>query len=256
VSSFASIFIVGLAVALLNWSEINHRAALDALPFLVVGGLMFASLNVMILKLYRFVPASIMAFTSFLNTLSVVLFATIAGGEVLTLRQILGALVLFSSVIMVGLLTKRKKNSNNRVLLGVGVAILAAILLGPAIMNEKYLIQTIGLSTYVLYGWGLQAFFAFFIAYNYRDKNKHKQKITAKMHRNIWFVGALLGLSGFSYVTSINKSGNVAPVALSGTAVVGLTVFAAYFVLKEKDHLFAKLLGLFLSGVGLVLLFY
>jgi drug/metabolite transporter (DMT)-like permease len=255
ISSFTCIFIVGLVVALFNWNEIDHNAAIESLPFLVIGGIMFAGLNVMILKLYRFVPASIMAFTVLLNTLSVVLFATIAGGEVLTVRQILGALVLFTSVAVVGLLTKRKKNSSNKVLLGVGAAILTAFLLGPAILNEKYLIQTIGLSTYVFYGWGLQAFFAFLIAYIFRARNSDKQKITVKMHKNVWLVGALLGLAGFSYVTSIEKSGTVAPIALSGTAVVGMTVFIAYFVLKEKDHLLAKIAGLFLSGVGLVLLF-
>jgi drug/metabolite transporter (DMT)-like permease len=196
-----------------------------------------------------------MAFTTLFNTLSVVLFATLFGGESLTQQQIIGAIILFASVIVVGLLSKKSKKSDDKILVGIGIALFSALLLGPAIMNEKYLIQTIGLNTYVLYGWGLQAFFAYTIAFFNRDKTKEKQRLKTSMHLNIWLVGVLLGLAGFSYVSSVNKTGTVSVVALSGTAVVGLTVFGAYFILREKDHLLAKITGLLLSAIGLFLLF-
>lgn len=256
VASFTCIFTVGLVTALLNWSKVDHGAAFNAWPFLVVGGIMFSSLNIMLLKLYRYIPASIIAFTTLLNTLSVMLFATLAGGESLSAKQLYGAMLLFVSVVIVGLLAKSSKKSEKNVALGIGVVITAAIIFGPAIMNEKYLISRIGFETYLLYGWGLQAISAFSLAFLLKKRNKTKEKTQLKIHVNVWIVGILLGLSGFAYVTSLSNSGSASTMALSGTAIIGVTVFTAYFVLDEREHLRPKIVGLILSAIGLLLLLW
>lgn len=254
VASFSCILIVGSVTALINWSKIDHRAAADAWSYLLVGGMLFAGINVIIFKLYRYIPASIMAFTTILNTLSILFFATIAGGESLSVKQVYGALLLFASVIVVGLFAKSTKKEKKNILLGLGVAIFAALLFGPAIMNEKYLMNRIGLNTYLLYGWGLQALSAYVLAFALKNRMKTKEKLSRKIHINIWIVGALLGMSGFAYVTSLHNSKSASTMALSSTAVIGVTVFLAYFVLNEKEHLYPKILGMILSGAGLLLL--
>lgn len=254
VASFTCILIVGLSTAFVNWDKIDHDKALDAWPYLLVGGLLFVSLNVMILKLYRYIPASIMTFTTLLNTLSVLFFATILGGEALTAKQIFGALILFLSVLIVGLFAKSNHKTKKNITLGLGVALFTALLFGPAIMNEKYLISRIGFNTYVLYGWGFQALSAYIVAFTLKDRKKIKEKLSRRIHINVWIVGILLGMSGFAYVTSLSKSGSASTMALSGTAVIGVTMFLAYFVLNEKEHLRPKIAGLILSAVGLSLL--
>ncbi|MBP6962739.1 EamA family transporter [Candidatus Saccharibacteria bacterium] len=254
VVSFTCILIVGVFTALMNWNKIEHTKAMDAWPYLLVGGLLFAILNVIILKLYRYIPASIMTFTTLLNTLSVLFFATMLGGETLTPKQIFGALILFVSVLIVGLFAKSNQKTNKNVTIGLGVALFTALLFGPAIMNEKYLISRIGFNTYVLYGWGFQALTAYIVAFALKDRKKIKEKLSRRIHINVWIVGVLLGMSGFAYVTSLSKSGSASTMALSGTAVIGVTVFLAYFILNEKEHLRPKIAGLVLSAVGLSLL--
>ena len=145
---------------------------------------------------------------------------------------------------------KTKKN----ITLGLGVALFTALLFGQAIMNEKYLISRIGFNTYVLYGWGFQALSAYIVAFTLKDRKKIKEKLSRRIHINVWIVGILLGMSGFAYVTSLSKSGSASTMALSGTAVIGVTMFLAYFVLNEKEHLRPKIAGLILSAVGLSLL--
>ena len=254
VASFTCIMIVGVITALLNWNDIEHTRAIEAWPYLITGGILFAGLNVIIFKLYRYVPASIMTFTALLNTLSVLLFATLVGGESLSTKQIYGAITLFMSVLIVGLFTKSVHKTKKNITLGLGIAVFAALLFGPAIMNEKYLIGRIGFNTYVLYGWGFQTLTAFLVAFVLKNRKESKEKLSRKIHVNVWIGGALLGVSGFAYVSSLNKSGSASTMALSGTAVIGGTVFLAYFVLKEKEHLRPKIVGLLLSAVGLSLL--
>lgn len=256
VASFTCIFAVGMITAVINWSEVDSSAAIKAWPFLVVGGILFASINVILLKLFRYIPASVMAFTTLLNTLSVLLFATLAGGESISARQIYGAILLFGSVIIVGLLAKSPKKSQKNIIIGISIAIFIALLFGPAIMNEKYLIGRIGFNTYLLYGWGLQALSAFTMAFilKIRKRNKTKEALPIKTHVNVWLVGVLLGFSGLTYVTSLNKSGSASTIVLSGTAAIAVTVFLAYFILQEKEHLRPKIIGLLLIGFGLLLL--
>ena len=87
-------------------------------------------------------------------------------GESLTDKQYLGTLLLFLAVILVGLAVRNrsKKTDKKRIVLGLVVSLFAASLFGPAILNEKYLINRFGLETYLLYGWGLQATSAFILA--------------------------------------------------------------------------------------------
>jgi len=254
VASFTFILLVGVFTALVNWGKIEHSKALEAWPYLLIGGILFASINVIVFKLYRFIPASIMTFTTLLNTLSVLLFATLAGGESLSTKQIYGAIILFLSVLVVGLFTKSTYKTKKNILLGLLIALFAALMFGPAIMNEKYLIGRIGFNTYVLYGWVFQALMAYIVAFALKNRNITKEKLDRRIHVNVWIVGALLGMSGFAYVTSLSKSGSASTMALSGTAVIGLTVFMAYFVLNEKEHLRPKIAGLVLSAIGLSLL--
>ena len=254
VASFTCILIVGISSALMNWNKIDHSKALDAWPYLLIGGILFASLNVIIFKLYRYIPASIMTFTTLLNTMSVLLFATIVGGESLSTKQVYGAITLFMSVIIVGLFTKSSNKTKKNLTLGLSIALVAALMFGPAIMNEKYLINRIGFNTYVLYGWGFQTLIAYLVAFVLKNRKKAKEKLSRKVHVSVWTGGALLGMSGFAYVSSLNKSGSASTVALSGTAVIGVTVFLAFFVLKEKEHLWPKIVGLLLSAIGLSLL--
>ena len=122
-------------------------------------------------------------------------------------------------------------------------------------MNEKYLIDRIGLETYALYGWGMQATSAFFLAFVLRDKSKKKKPVTSQMHRDVWIYSVILAMAGLSFVTTLKNSDSSSLTSVSATAKVAFTVVVAYFVLHEKQFVKLKFLGLGLSAIGLFLLF-
>jgi len=256
-ASFICVASVGVVSSLLLPGNINHTAAREAWIFIVGGGSLFAVLNLLVLKLFRYVPASIAVFMSLLNTLSVIIFAYVLTSESLTGVQWLGAGVLLTAVILIALIAQKRKGvkKHQNMLLGTGLAVAAALLFGPAIVNENYLIGRIGIETYLLYGWGLQAIMSLLLAFTLRDKSKSTRKLPAKVHKLVWLYGGLLGAAGFFFVQSLNDSGNSSVTSISATARVAVVVVFSYVLLGEKDNLKLKLLGLVITGIGLTLLF-
>jgi drug/metabolite transporter (DMT)-like permease len=257
VASFICVFSGGVLFTLLSNQTVNHALALEAWPRLVFGGTLFAAINVMVLKLFRYVPASIAVFISLLNTLSVILFAYIFTDENLNQLQWLGALLLFFVIVLVGYISHRnnKVKKHQNILLGVLLAVMTALLFGPAIVNESYLIGTLGLETYLVYGWGLQATMSLLLAFVLKDRKRKKLKLPLKTHVLIWTYGGLLGAAGLMFTMTLDNSGSSSITAVAATASVALSVVLAYFFLHEKDDLALKLLGLVLAGCGLTLLF-
>lgn len=205
--------------------------------------------------MYRLVPASVAVFMGLLNTISVLLVAVIFRGESLSYKQTAGALLLFLAVVFVGLTVKSrsKRNDKKKIIVGLLISTLAALLFGPAILNEKYLINRFGLETYLLYGWGLQAISAFILAAFLRKPRK--SKLSLKMYLDVWIYGALLGISGMFFVLTLRNSGSASLSAISGTSKIIITVVGAYIILAERKHLVVKSSGVILSGAGLYLLF-
>ncbi len=243
---------------MLTGESIQHSRAIAVWPFLIAGGVFFASINVLVIKIFRYLPASIAVFMSLLNTLSVVLFAYVFTDETLSIRQWSGALLLLTTILLVAYISKKNNKRNlpdKKILLGVGLSVLVALLFGPAILNEKYLIDTLGLETYVLYGWGCQAVSAFILAFYFRDKNRKLKDFEMKIHLNVWLYGLLLVFSGLSFVLSLKNSGSSTLTIVSSSASIVLTVILAYIVLHERKDTFLKLTGLIISFLGLMLLF-
>jgi len=256
-ASFVCVFLVGLSYAIGNWSKVDHLAAIDAWVFLTVGGGLFASLNFMVIKLYRYIPASVAVYISLFNVISILFFTSIFTQEILTKRQWIGVAALFLAVLVIGLFSQNSKKTKNKKKLFVGflIALLASLIFAPAVVNEKYLINRIGIETYLLYGWGMQATAATLVVFMFRNSRNHLKKMTRAMHLDVWTYGVLLGIAGFFFVFTLKNSQSASLTVISSIAKIGLTVVLAYIILKERDHLLAKVSGFLLSGIGLYLLF-
>lgn len=257
VASFVCVFLGGLIYSLMSWSSVNHEAARSAWPYLIIGGCMFAVINVLVIKTYRYLPASFAVFMSILNVISVIIFAYLFTNETLSLKQWMGAATLLSAIVLIAIINNRNgsKNYHKHIVIGITLTVVTGIIFGPAMLNEKYLIDRMGLETYVVYGWGLQAIPAFVLGYFLSRKIDESKKISFKMHVNIWIYAILLALSGLTYVISLNGSGSASLTIVISVANVALTALLAYVILKERTHLFVKLLGIFLTSIGLFLLF-
>lgn len=257
VASFICVSFVGLIYGLFSWDTVNHSLVMSYWKNLFAGGVLFSLINLFSIRLFKYVPASVAEFMLLLNTLSILYFARIFLDELLTIKQLFGASILLFVIILIGYTAskKKKKSSNRQIMLGVLLAAAVAILLGPAIANEKFLIDNIGMETYVVYGWGLQAIASFILAFILRRKYSPKHNLSVSDHINVWLYASLLAFSGIMFVLSLRNSNSASLPALTSTAKVTGTVIMAYILLKERDSLLIKIFGILLTSVGLILLF-
>jgi uncharacterized membrane protein len=192
-----------------------------------------------------------------MNVVSVILFAFLFTDETLSIKQWIGAATLLMAIVLIAIINNRNgiKNYHKHIVVGISLTVVTAVLFGPAMLNEKYLIDRIGLETYLVYGWGMQAIPAFGLGYVLSRKINKSKKLSLNMHLNVWIYAVLLALSGLTYVISLNGSGSASLTIVISVANVALTALLAYIILKERTHLFVKVLGVVLTGIGLFLLF-
>ena len=255
VASYFAVFLLGATVALSSYDQIDTVAAWDARYYLLLGGVLFTTANYLTLRLFRLIPASVAIVMGLMNSLAVVLVATLFAGESLTARQWVGASLLLGAVYLVQHFSKKKqsKKVRNRIMLGVAISIASALLIGFAVVNEKYLLDRLDLHTYLLYGWGTQFLSSWVVFFAMGRRLKVLRDV--RIHVDVWLYSALLATAGFFFVLTLKNSDSSSLTAVSASAKVLFAMVLAYILLKERDHVVSKALGLIFGCSGLYLLF-
>lgn len=255
VASYFCVSLLGVIVAFGSGNHIDHGAAWEARYFLLLGGVLFTVANYLVLKLFRIIPASIAIMMGLFNAISVLVIASVVAGESLSTRQWSGAAVLLSAVFIVQYYSKRRESAKaqRNISLGLLIASISALLIGVAVVNEKYLLDRIFLETYLLYGWGMQ-FFASLAVFGLLRK-KPQVLPGVKLHVDVWIYALLLAFAGIFFVLTLNNSGSSSLTAVSASVKIVIAMVFAYLFLKERDHTSAKATGLIMSVAGLYLLF-
>jgi len=254
--SFSLVAALGCLIAVLRSEPIDMDEVWSARFFLFVMAACFSVLNYMTFKLFRKLSASVIAIASLLNPTAVVVIAAIFTSEVLLPRQWVGAIVLLAAVLFVQLRPKKKHKAAKETM-SIGVSTLSiliiALLFGVGIVIEKHLLDRLGLSGYLAFGWGSQFIGVLVVVLLLRKK--FRLPSNARMHATVWSSGLLLVSAGFLFVLSQVNSDSASLTSLSSTVKVVVTVLLAYIFLKERDRMLQKSIALTLSCIGLFLLF-
>ena len=126
--------------------------------FSVLAGLLFALSNIAAFKANTKVEASQFAIITRFRVVVIVAASWLLLGDTLTPLQFLGACIVFGSKPVCGF-TDTAEKRKNKVGIYTVIAVLSAVFMGLAITSEKYILSSVNLATYVVIGWGLQAFF-------------------------------------------------------------------------------------------------
>ena len=220
------------------------------LLLLFCGGLLFALRNYLIFEFYNRLSASVGVIVSILNTLAVVLFATLILGESLTIIQYFGALLMLASIYVVSVKPLKKDILKHKQ--GIIIGLLNAAIFGLAITNEKYLLNEIGTGNYLIFGWGFQLVGAVILSL------LNRKKVHFPEGRNMALLVAYVlffAIGGALFIASLVGSDNASQVAsLSGLKVV-FTVILGYVLLKERQNTQKVVIGSILAFLGLFFLF-
>ncbi|HSX36037.1 MAG TPA: DMT family transporter [Patescibacteria group bacterium] len=242
----------------LAWAAVHRGVSvaelLQWLPWLLGGSLAFAMTNAISFKVFQYVDAAIASLLSTFNIIAAIILSTIFIGEGLTLRNALGAAIILGAAWLV-LSAHVGRQERRAWTIGLALSLLAAVFFGIAITNEKFLLNHMGLSSYLVWGWGVQVIVAFvcsfvFMPRGYRDIAK------VRPYGLLGMAGALRAISGLTFVLALVRLNNLAIVsALSGLKVILAAAFGLVF-LHEGQFAVRKISASLAAAAGVAIMFW
>lgn len=219
--------------------------------FFLLAGLLFAVGNITAFKANTRLEASQFAIIYSFRTVVVVIASWLLLSERLTPLQLLGAVIVFSASLFV-IWLNRQRNAKRRLELYATIAAISAVLMGLAVTNEKHILSGVTIATYVVIGWGLQAFFMTLLAN--RQLARVKDLIKDGSIKTILLLGGLRTVAGFAFINALQLSNNASLIASIAALQIILVTIGGYIFLNEKKYGVYKVAAALAAFVGVVLL--
>ncbi len=254
--SFLAVMLLGVLYNLVSPGPLYHQAAWGARYYLLGGGVLFAFNSFLTIRMFRLIPASIGALLSVLSSISVVILSLLFAGERMTTIQWIGSVLLLGAVYLVQHYSQKheSKRVQNNIIVGLIIALTAAIVFGMAIVNEKYLLDRLSLHTYLMYGWGVQFVAALSIGL-WLGKGLSRPNLSRRISFDLLIYALLFSISGIFFIFSLLSSDSSALTSVSSSIKIVVATILSYFLLHEQGHLYVKIVALLMSSVGLYCLF-
>lgn len=255
-SSFIFLYLSGLALLPLlgtvRGEDLSHY-----LWRFIIGGLLFALTNVATYKSLAYVDAATGTIFNTLNVIFAIGMAALTLDENLNSLQAIGTVVLLVAVIYSARVMRSKaaKVSKHDLLIGLSYAVVAALLYGIAITNEKWLLGQMNSASYVVFGWGWQMVSAVVVAILIQPRKLSLLK-DKKFTPWIILIGLAKGIGGLAFVLAEVRSNNVALVTVIGNFKIIFVVGFAVWLLRERAKIKQKLFGAGVATLGLIFMFW
>lgn len=220
------------------------------LLFIVVGSGVFPLITILSYKANKYVDAGQYALIGNLAPIISIVVAFALLNEQLTIAQSLGALVILVSAFIASATKKAGRFTLSK---GVGLTLASVALLGLATVFEKWMLGQVDYGAYLVYGWGAQALWMLILAINER-KYLSLLKDPAFLRPTIMF-GIASTFKGLLFVSTLFASNSASLVSASLGVLPVIVVIAAYFILKEKDHLPRRITAGILGAIGLAIIY-
>jgi len=232
--------ILGINFSLIKTDGIVSNLIL--MPFL------FGMSNIFIFKSLKNTEASL--FTVFFTTraLWIILIAVLALDEAFTARQILGTILILLSILII-----MSKNTSFRISKGGIYALLAAVFMGGAIINDAIIInQFKNVPFYVALSFIAPSIFIW--AINPRQSLNILQITRSTMLYKIGVLSVVYGIAAMTYLMSYTMGAAASQIGAIYQTTSIVTVGLAIVFLKETKHLYLKLLAVLVSFIGILLI--
>ena len=192
----------------------------------------------------KYLEASLFAIISNVSVVIAFIVALFLYNESITTNKMLGFLLIMTSLLLVSF--ERIKKINWR---GISLALLTSTFIGIAWSLDKKGIYYFNLETYNVFVWLLPFLIVYFPGVKFSD-------IKREIKINKWSLILLSFLNVFGYflnlkAQSLAEATKVIPIIQTSTVI---TVIFGIIILKEKSHLFKKILAGIIAVVGVFLL--
>ena len=255
---YAVISISGVAYALVKgFSSVSPSEFYHFVIFFVFAGACFAITNILSYIVFQYVDAAIATLLATLNVITSVVASTLLIHESLTSRQIFGAvIVLLSMYIILGVHANVYRR--NRLWAGLFLSIVASIFFGFAAATEKYLLNHVNLSTYLVFGWGFQ--FVGVITVSVLLGIRLKADFVLLKKASFWKLALPASVirmaSGLLFIFSLKLSNNLSIISVYSGFKVILAALLGVYILRERAYLFRKFEAALLAMLGIAVMLW
>lgn len=255
---FGVISASGLLLAFLTGAaHISAHSFWQYAPIFIVAGLCFGITNMLSFTVLQYVDAAIGTLLMAFNIISSVILATLVINEGLTIRQLIGSLVVVISMYLV-LSLRFSDYRHKRLWLGVFLSVVASLFFGVAMTSEKYLLNHVNLQTYLTFGWSFQFIGTLVVVGCFGKFLKADFGLLKKVRFWRWALaaGSLRVIGGLLFVLSLKLANNLSLVSVfTGFRVLLAAIFAAY-LLNEREYLARKYEAALLAVGGIAVMLW
>lgn len=251
---YATVALAGIVLSLVaNGGAIARPSNISELLYVLAVGVTIPISWLAQYKLISHIGAANIAIAQAVNFLTVALFGYVLLGDSIGRYTLYGAIILIGA-LFIAFSIDNKASARDKLPLQKKIIFvtISSLALAIGLSCEKLAIDSMGVWSYVLYGWTLQFIGAaiLFIIFGRVELKK--------VQRGFWpaalLAGVLTSLTGALFIIALSK-GMLSEVILSSIAKVVLTTVLAVIVLKERNKIGRRFAALTLAIVGLIMLF-
>lgn len=217
---------------------------------LLLGSWIFPLINILSLRASKDVDAGHFTVMSNVTPVVTIVAATVLLNEQLNNHQLVGAAIIIASAFIVTLPYLRSRTRSKTS--GVVIALTVFLLAGLATVFERWMLTRIDLGAYLVFGWGAQTIWMALTAW---PERKHFKILKNKKYfMPIMGYAVASSIKGVFFLAALQLSGNASLFSAFASFTAIMVVPAAYYLLKEKQWLWLKILAAITGTVGLIVL--
>ena len=218
--------------------------------FLVVGSIIWPLFYIAAFNANKKVDAGIFAIINNVSPVATLAIALPFLNESVNTPQVLGiVLLIFSGIVAASSqLRGHARASTNGILL----CVVSAVVLGIAVAYERWMLGRVDFGAYLIYGWGSQIAWSVFLAREGLRQMPALLGRTSELRGTIITWGTSSVLRSITFILALKLSGSASLVSGASDFMSVAVVIAAYFYLKEREHVLYKSLAAIVGVVGLL----
>lgn len=236
---------VAIVFALLNYRELV--VSTPGLPWLVGASSCFVIANILIFRVYTRLDASLYTTINTSKYVVILTAATLVIGDTLRPAQLLGVAIIIAASAGVSYIFGYRYAAKAPVGY-IMLAFLASFIVACAQLSERMALGTLSATSYVLFGWGLQALLLAIIS----ARSFVKKKPDSIQLRPLISIGLMRGAAGICVVYALSITHNISLIApLAATKVVTIAL-ASYLFLGERSYASARIGAAIAATIGIL----
>lgn len=202
------------------------------------------------LRASKDVDAGLFSILQNLGPVVSIILAVLLLSERLNIQQLVGTLIIVASALSISTLSYNRGSKSTKK--SIILAITTVGLVGVGVVYEAWMLQRIGFSNYLVFGWGFQTFWAVVFAWPMLPQAKNLLKSPYRMP--VLIFSLTRSMKGGAFVGALYLSSSASLISAFVSFLPVLMVVSGFIFLHETQYLRFKIASAAAGSIGLLIL--